>query len=172
MSATTLELEISVQREASNAADDVPMRGNARAARAALSSRTAESMLWGFDEQVARAHFDRIQARLIRLEAALFEEFDTRIDAQSRDALLCLFVACPSVRPPSISAQPDGVLMATWRRAGGEDLVVKCVSRSKIHFAVVSRSLANANLLDRQWGTYHSPSLFFQQTPVARRIAE
>lgn len=170
MSATTLDTEISMDSDTSTAREI--SRSDAARFRIGAPSVKSDSMLWGFDELAERSRFDRIQSRLIRLEAAVFEEFGSRLNHESRECLLRLFVSCPTVRAPSISSQPDGVLLATWRSAGGDELVVKCVSRTILHFAMVSRSLTNPQLLDRQWGTSHSPSLFLKVNPLARRIAE
>jgi len=155
--------------------------GNSNANMAMLQNRflastrnrhyEAENLLWGFDEDASRSRFDRIQKRLIKLESALFEEFDTRIDLASKDCLLKLFIACPSVAAPLISGQPDGGLAATWRSGNKEELAIKCVSPTLLHYSIVSASLTIANKLDRQWGTFHSAPLFFKEHPLARRIA-
>ena len=170
MSVVTLDAELKVESNATGSTEEA----QTKVGRTPLSARRpqVDSILWGFDEPLEKARFDRIQKRLIRLEAALFEEFGSRIDGSSRDCLLRLFVACPSVRAPSISAQPDGILVATWRRDDGQELVVKCVSKEMVHFAFVTRSTERPSMLDRQWGTCHSPSLFLKETPVARSIAE
>lgn len=132
-------------------------------------SKRPSSPLWGFDEPDERERYERIQKRLIRLEAALFEEFGNRIDTTSRNSLLRLFVTCPSVRAPSISSSAEGFLTATWRAQNGEELVVRCFAHDAIHYAIASRSAAQA--MDRTWGTCHSPSLFFSENALARRIA-
>lgn len=130
-----------------------------------------ESAMWGYDETAERARYTTIKARLIRLEAALFEEWGVRIDRSSRECILRLFVAYPSVRVPLITSSPDGILTATWRRDDGQELVIRCISQNVVHFAIVSRSQADPQHMDRQWGTSHSPSLFFTETEKARVIA-
>lgn len=169
MSVFTLDAEIVVESNRSSSTAEAPARLGSPSPLA--RRQPADSLLWGFDEPKERARFDRIQRRLIRLEAALFEEFGTRINPSSRGCLLRLFVAFPTVRAPLISAQPDGILTATWRRDGGEELAIKCVSEGLIHYAFASRSPGNLLTLNRQWGTYHNPSLFLTENPVARRIA-
>jgi hypothetical protein len=71
-----------------------------------------------------------------------------------------------------ISAQPDGILTATWRNNFGEELTIRCVSAKAIYFAFATRSPTDGKRIDRQWGTFHSPSLFLSVNPAARRIAE
>lgn len=170
MSIVTLDEGIAVGTTSSGATGELPTIR--RRSPAGPLPRLNESMLWGFDESEERARFERIQRRLIRLEAILFEEFGTRIDRSSRDCLLRLFVACPSVRAPLISSQPDGILTATWRNSLGEELTIRCASAEAIHFAYAGRSPADGQRIDRHWGTYHSPSLFLSANPAARRIAE
>lgn len=135
------------------------------------SAERYESLLWSFDEGAESERFESIQRRLVQLEAALFDEFGTRINNASRKCLLRLFVASPLIRAPLISASPDGVLTATWRNALGEDLAIRCIGDSVIHFAITSRSLVQGHVFDRQWGTVHSASLFFAENPSAKRIA-
>lgn len=128
-------------------------------------------ILWGFDEQRERARYERIQKRLINLEAALFADFGSRLDASSRECLKTLFVACPSIRAPSISSGSDGILTATWKGRNREELAIRFAERAKIHFALVTRSKTDSGKLDRQWGTVHSPSVFFDELPAAKAIA-
>lgn len=127
--------------------------------------------LWAFDEDAERARFDRIQLRLIRLEAALFEEFGARLNSDSKAGLLCLFVGYPAAAVPLISTEPNGVLTATWRAGQGSELAIKCVSRNKLHYSMVNTSAVNPRQVDRQWGTFHNAALFFAENAVARRIA-
>ena len=129
------------------------------------------SLLWGPDESEEHARFERIQKRLVRLEAELYEDFGSRLDPESRRCILRIFVTCPSVRAPSISAQPDGILVATWRQQNGEELVIRCATDSMVQFAVVSRTTGNGVALNRQWGVWNCPSVFFAENALARRIA-
>lgn len=129
------------------------------------------SLLWCVDEPEEHARFERIQRRLVRLEAALYEDFGSRLDPESRRCILRMFVTCPSVRAPSISVQPDGILIATWRQPNGEELVIRCMTDSMVQFAIVSRATGSGVALNRQWGVWNSPSVFFAENPSARRIA-
>lgn len=169
MSEITLDLELCVEGGNSISVDhQSPKRVGPRH----MSRPTrAPSLYWGFDEQVEKESFERIQKRLIQLEAALFEEYGARIDTASRDGLNRLFVSYPSVRPPLISTQPDGVLIATWKSGLGEELVVKCSAANVIHYSIIVQVPGGRGALNRSWGTSHTPSVFFAENPVARRIA-
>lgn len=170
MSNATLDAELCLPTKTVDLAPSSVERN--RRSREAAKRCDSEGILWGFDETSERTRFECIQRRLIRLEAALFEEFGARIDSGSRKCLERLFVGCPTVRAPSISSSPQGILTATWKATDGVEVAIRCVSVHAIQYATVSRSSARAGELDRQWGTNNSPHLFFQESPTARAIAE
>lgn len=167
MSTITLDEQIQVDSRPSTAVDgglgQPPLRNRPHV--------TCED-LWAFDEAPEQERYERIEKRLIRLESALFEEYGKRIDRASGEGLKRLFVACPSVRVPIISAQPNGVLTATWRKEDGVELAVRVISRNLLHFALAKRSSAQSQVLDRTWGTHHSLSMYFVDNADARAIAE
>lgn len=168
MSLATLDFEAKVVRTN----PDLTVAGEVREAPSRARERSPSGIMWGFDEAAEREKHSRIVQRLIRLEAMLFDEFGTRIDRSSRDALMRLFVSCPTVRQPIISGQPNGQLTASWRLEGGEELAIRCVSVDLIHYSLSTRTALGGRALNRQWGTFHSVPLFFKENPIARRIAE
>jgi hypothetical protein len=168
MSVATLDFEVALDRKSSGESSSGEKRVNPNRS----GFKAPASMMWGFDEAAEREKHSRVLHRLIRLEAMLFDEYGTRIDASSRDALMRLFVGCPTVRQPSISAQPNGQLTASWRLDGGEELAIRCVSKDVIHYSLSTRAAGGGRALNRQWGTFHSVPLFFKENLVARRIAE
>jgi hypothetical protein len=136
-----------------------------------VARQPPDALLWGYDEHEERARYARVQQRLIRLEAALFGEFGVSLDLASKECLLRLFVGYPAVSAPLISAQANGILIATWRNGQNEELVIKCVSPAKLHYSIVSISPVGAPEFDRQWGNFHNAALFFSENSLARRIA-
>jgi hypothetical protein len=169
MSIATLDYEIAIEEKSFGSVDEL---SSGTKTKTPQQVRSSDNMLWGFDEVSERQTFDRIRRRLIRLESALFEEFGSRIDQSSQDCLLRFFVAYPTVRQPLISASPNGVLTATWRGEGGEELVIRCAAPDAVHYALTCRAVAGSPVLNRQWGTDRSPALFFTQNESARRLAE
>lgn len=155
----------------SYSADYVPPVVN-RVQPSRVSDQYAASPLWSIDESVESGRFERIQKRLVRLEAALYEDYGSRLDLDSRESLLRLFVACPSIQAPLISAQRDGVLFATWRGQDSEELVIKFISPKLIHYSLMTKSQLDFEKVDRSYGTIHSPPTFFVHYPIARKVAE
>lgn len=170
MSTATIDSNLDFRDEPLNLAESKDNGINIRRQRFSQTLPDARS-LWAYDEQEEHARFTQIQQRLIRLEAALFEDFGARLDSASVGCLQRLFVSCPSIRVPSISSGHDGILTATWKGKANEELAIRCAGNSKIHFAIVSRPGVSGAEMNRQWGTFSSPWLFFDESPVARRIA-
>lgn len=176
MSATTIDLEF--RRPAFPPAGATSRlksewdENDLRALRRPSSAHPGASLLWAFDEARESARFKAIQTRILRLEAALFEEFGSRITPGSRQCVERLFVTCPTIRTPSISAQPDGFLVCTWSNAAGERLTIRCAGRETLHYAILSRDAVSGQLSNRQWGAFSRPAMFWNENPLARRIAE
>lgn len=171
MSIATIDADLEVRPNVSALTANAGVPRRRPSLRRGVQGSTANALLWCFDEQDERARFQGIQRRLIRLEAALFEEYGARLDSASKDCLYRLFVACPSVRAPLISAQPDGLLVATWRQPNGEELVIRCDGLGSFHYSMVARSNLDGTLSNRQWGSGTGPSVFFAENQVAKRIA-
>lgn len=127
--------------------------------------------VWHTDEVDERLRCEQLRKRLIQLEAALYEDYGSRLDADSVGAFWRLFVAYPAVSAPSLSSSPEGVLLATWRRNRDEVLSIRCAGATLLHFSWVARSSETAGTLDRHWGSTHSPATFFVTNPTARSLA-
>lgn len=172
MSVATLDSQLQERKQGSSITIHPTAQQACVASRRGMRlSSTTHPMLWAFDEQEERLRFQGIQNRLIRLEAALFDEYGTRLDNGSRQCLFSLFVACPTVRAPLISAQPDGRVVATWRQVDGEELVVRCETADHYSYSLAMRSTVDGSLTNRQWGSGIGPSVFFAENQLAKRIA-
>ena len=116
--------------------------------------------------------FEQVGRRLLQLEATLFAEFGTRFAAGVRGAVQRLFVACPSIRVPSISAEPDGQLICTWTNSRHERLTVRFAACDRMQFSIAKAGPGGRGAPQRQWGELSEPATFWDENPVARRIAE
>jgi hypothetical protein len=165
MTHTTIDLELEVSASA--------WHGKAAPKRLPPPVERAESSpsLWGFDEYRERERFGQIERRLLQLEIELFADFGVQFAVGARECVRRLFVACPSIRVPSISAQPDGNLVCTWMNAQRERLTVRCTGLG-LQYAIVSVPPGALVPALRIWGNQASPSSFWDEIPAARRIAE
>jgi hypothetical protein len=126
--------------------------------------------LWAFDEQLESESFQKVRRRLLALEADLFNEFGTCLNASSKSCLLRLFVACPTVRVPIITCDPRGILTATWRKER-EEVALRFAGGMLVHYAMVSKATPDAARPDRHWGNLSAPFIFLNDDVQARRIA-
>lgn len=131
----------------------------------------AVDLIFAPDEYDAVARYTAIQQRLVQLEHALFEESRTRIHEDSRREFMRSISSNPSVRRPSVSADPNGRLTATWRRADGQELTMRFDGRGVTHFSLLVRSRASPRGFEQRWGTAHDPAALFAIDPLVRQIA-
>ena len=160
MTATTIDLLLE--------ADSIPRR---RPPPAAESANVPQAM-WGFDEFRERERFGQIERRLLNLEIDLFADFGVQFAAGARECVRRLFVACPSVRVPSISAQPDGQIVCTWTSTQRERLTVRCAGLDNLQYSIVSVPPGRGAPVLHAWGSLSEPSVFWDENAAARRIAE
>jgi hypothetical protein len=176
VTATTVDLEISASPIASAAWDDdsEPLRRHARPRSfpAWLDNQLASNdVMWSRGESLPKRATGTILHRLRELDAMLFAEEGVRIDQRSSQTLLRLFVCRPTLRAPSVSVQPDGVLIATWVSPDGERLAVRCSGgEAGAHFSMMG-SVQAGGVRAHQWGNMPNPAAFWDDNPQARRIA-
>lgn len=166
MAATTIDLLLEV-----NSRPWPPARAPERSVPSTESPNVPQAM-WGFDEFRERERFGLLERRLLELEIELFADFGVQFAVGARECVRRLFVACPSVRVPSVSAQPDGQLVCTWTNARWERLTVRCAGLSSLQYSIVSIPIGKGGPADHAWGSLSEPSFFWDENPVARRIAE
>lgn len=106
-----------------------------------------------------------ILQRVIALEAVFYEDFGRQLDSESRDALLCLVKYHPLVGLPSLGADADGIIVATWVK-NGDWLTIRFASRYKLEFAV---SFMEDGAKRRRWGGSTLVTLF-DDCPSARNL--
>ena len=165
MAATTIDLALEV-----NSRPWQQARGPERPVVARKPPNAPQAM-WGFDEFRERERFGHLERRLLELEIDLFADFGVQFAAGARECARRLFVACPSVRVPSVSAQPDGQLVCTWTNAQRERLTVRCAGPDRLQYSIVSVSPGKGGPA-HAWGSLSVPSVFWDENPAARRIAE
>ncbi len=108
-----------------------------------------------------------LQDQLVEYEALFYEDHGRRLDVQSRLGLMRILRAYEGLRVPSINAESNGLLVASWYK-GDEAVVLRLLNARDMHFALVLRE-ANGAVL-RPWGssTWFG---FFEKHPQATRIA-
>lgn len=132
----------------------------------------ARPPLWGFDEVRERERFIQLERRLLQLEVDLFADFGVQFVAGARECVCRLFVVCPSVRVPSISAQPDGQIVCTWTNSQKERVTVRCSGLNHLQYSIAATCPGQRAPVHHAWGALTEPAVFWDENPVARRIAE
>jgi hypothetical protein len=103
--------------------------------------------------------------RVIALEAAFYEDFGRQLVSDSRDALDCLVKYHPFISIPSLGADEDGIIVATWVK-DGDWFSLRFASRYKLEFAV---SMMEDGVRRRRWGRSTLVTLF-DDCPPARNL--
>jgi hypothetical protein len=120
------------------------------------------------ERQIQKARrLERIVARVVELDSAFYEEFGRRIDPRSVVASLMALRRLWDLPLPMLSAEPSGLLIATWRR-GREVVTVRFLDTARAHYALAVQSAADASI-ERSWGSSH-PITLLEQNLIARAI--
>lgn len=168
----TLDAELSVRNDSSAATSGMSRTAeNFRQRHWSERSRATNDAMWSPGETTAHDNSEQVIHRLVAIETALYEEVGTSLQPESRLCVLRLLACCLTLRIPSISAQPDGVLLCTWRGAGGERLSVRCVSNSDIHFSLIGPKVPAGQVRAHAWGNVSNPASFWDENEHARRVA-
>ncbi|WP_146039392.1 MULTISPECIES: hypothetical protein [unclassified Variovorax] len=89
-----------------------------------------------------------IERKLIELDLMFFEECSRPLDENSREGFACFMQYQPAARMPSLGAESDGRLVATWE-IEGKCLSIRFADRYEIDFAITVKS---GEQLKRDWG--------------------
>ena len=166
---TTLDRDFAVAPRVATGATLVPAGRQVRSWPERF--RATNDAMWHADEATAHDKGELVIRRLVAIEAALFEELGCRLQPESRTCVVRLLASCPAIRIPSISAQPDGVLVCTWKKGNGERLAIRCVGGSDMHFSYIGPNVPVGQVRLHEFGNIDKPAAFWDENDRARRVA-
>lgn len=111
-----------------------------------------------------------LQVRLLQLRTDFLDDFGRNISADSIEALWALMDSDPNLIRPSLTAEPSGSLIASWRKSPVESLSVRFVNANTLHYSLVVPATAGDGNPERRWGEADVAS-FLRAEPIARRLA-
>lgn len=108
--------------------------------------------------------------RLSELAVSYHEDFGRPLDSHSIVATrsVALLAVEQGLRLPWLSAEPSGVLLATWK-LGRESATIRLVNLRIAHFTMAMLA-PDGQSIHRSWGAV-DPRIFFKLNQHARRIA-
>ena len=110
-----------------------------------------------------------IDPRLRELQSQFIDDHDQEISRASIFALRSLLASIPGLRKPTLSAEPSGNLIATWRK-GTDSLSVRLLHAVELHFAFGGTARGAGGNADPRYGRSAAATLFAESSE-ARQIA-
>jgi hypothetical protein len=108
-----------------------------------------------------------LDARIQELLEAFWDDYGVQISRASLTGLRRFFQAAKSISAPTLGAESDALIVATWR-AGDRYLSLKFIDEKRFHYALAVEA---ANTMVRPWGTSDSTA-FLAEHPAALAIME
>lgn len=98
---------------------------------------------------------------IVQLQSLFFEDYNKNLNKNSSDSLLEFFTYHTNIIIPSISAEEDGTVLATWKK-NDECFVIRFVDEKTIDFAI---AYMQEGLLKRDWGRENPYKIFKRHCP-------
>lgn len=143
--------------------DEVPSKAKAPKSKGALYHLVHGNLLAA---EVRTA----LQGRLLQLRTDFLEDFGRDMSGDSIEDLWTLMNSSPNLVRPSLTAEPSGNLIASWRKSPVESLSVRFMGASTLHYSLVVPAAAAGGNPERRWGEADVAS-FFRSEPTAQRFA-
>lgn len=120
-------------------------------------------------QPVGSALLKDIEPRLRELQAQFIDDYDSQLQQSSIFALKVILASAPGIRRPTLSAEPSGHLIATWRN-GTASLSLRLLSGAELHFAFGGTARTESADGEPRFGS-SLPATFFARSHEALLIA-